>query len=297
MLTHCIFCHSSGVQFNSVEHIVPESLGNISGRHVLPKGIVCDPCNNYFSRSVEAPILNHISFQNLRAKYQTPTKRRKMPFVRGHAYGTDIDVGMRMNRETKKIEIVPLKESQREEFERLKRLETFFIRQNVFVFPMDIRPPKKEMSRFLAKMAFEAIFARFSLSSGVPAALDLVSMGHYDNIRKWARFGNNFKDWPYHYRAYFPEETLMEHPETKRWVQFGFGYDLLLTDHPETYFVFSYHGHEFSINLGGPSIKGYDKWLVENKNVSALVEKHGSCVHTVMEKGKEKHFLIPLLSY
>jgi hypothetical protein len=99
---------------------------------------------------VEAPILNHISFQNLRAKYQTPTKRRKMPFVRGHAYGTDIDVGMRVNPETKKIEIVPLKESQREEFERLKRLETFFIRKNVFVFPMDVRPPKKEMSRFLA---------------------------------------------------------------------------------------------------------------------------------------------------
>jgi hypothetical protein len=122
-------------------------------------------------------------------------------------------------------------------------------------------------------------------------------MGHYDNIRKWARFGNNFKDWPYHYRAYFPEETLMEHPETKKWVQFGFGYDLLLTDHPETYFVFSYHGHEFSINLGGPSIKGYDKWLVENKNISALVEKHGSCVHTVVEKGNEKHLLVPLLSY
>ncbi|MBT3070018.1 HNH endonuclease [Rhodomicrobium sp. Az07] len=31
--------------------LVPESLGN--RQHVLPKGIVCDGCNNYFSRKVE----------------------------------------------------------------------------------------------------------------------------------------------------------------------------------------------------------------------------------------------------
>ncbi|MDU0362485.1 hypothetical protein RWK44_18975 [Rhizobium sp. 25PS6] len=220
-----------------------------------------------------------------------------MPFVRGYAYGTDIAVGMRRNSDSGKIEIVPLKENQRGEFERLRRMGTFLIRKNVFVFPMYVRPPERQMSRFLAKMAFEAIFARFALTSGVPDARDLISMGHYDNIRKWARFGNNFKNWPYHYRAYFPEETLMEHPEMKKWVQFGFGYDLLLTDHPETYFVFSYHGHEFSINLGGPSIKGCERWLVENKNVSALVEKHGPYVHTVAEYGKEKHLLVPLLSF
>ncbi|QAS81262.1 hypothetical protein CO657_22920 (plasmid) [Rhizobium acidisoli] len=59
----CIFCRKSHVAFRSVEHIIPESLGNLSGRHLLPKGIVCDPCNNYFSHSVEAPILSHISFQ------------------------------------------------------------------------------------------------------------------------------------------------------------------------------------------------------------------------------------------
>ncbi len=220
-----------------------------------------------------------------------------MPFLRGYAYGTDIEVGARVSAATKKIEIVPLRENQSGEFERLKRLSAFSIRRNVFVFPMDVQPPKREMSRFLAKMAFEAIFARFSLVSGAPAALDLVSTEHYDNIRKWGRFGNNFKDWPYHYRAYFPEETLMEHPETKKWVQFGFGYDLLLTDYPETYFVFSYHGHEFSINLGGPSIKGYERWLVANRNVSTLVEKRGAFVQTVVENGAYKHLLVPILKF
>ena len=78
-------------------------------------------------------------------------------------------------------------------------------------------------------------------------------------------------------------------------MQFGFGYDLLLTDRPETYFVFSIHGHEFVINLGGPAIKGYEQWLTENNHVSFLVEKKGSFVQSVVEKGKEKHFLVPLI--
>jgi len=296
-IARCIFCLSSNARFGSVEHIVPESLGNFSDRHLLAKGVVCDPCNNYFSSSVEAPVLNHVSFQNLRAKYQIPTKRGRMPFLRGYAYGTDIEVGVRVNASTKKVEIVPLRDGQRRQFERLERLDAFSIRRNVFVFPMDVRPPQREMSRFLAKMAFEAMFARSSLVLGPGSAMDLLSTEHYDNIRNWARYGNNFKEWPFHYRAYFPEETLMEHPETKKWVQFGFGYDLLLTDDPETYFVFSCHGHEFSINLGGPSIKGYELWLAANGNVSALVEKKGFFVQTLTENGKHKHLLVPILSF
>ena len=40
----CIFCKKSDVPFTSVEHIFPESLGN--QELVLPKGVVCDICNN-----------------------------------------------------------------------------------------------------------------------------------------------------------------------------------------------------------------------------------------------------------
>ena len=47
----CIFCHKDVSISKSVEHIIPESLGNKS--HVLPKGYVCDECNNYFARKVE----------------------------------------------------------------------------------------------------------------------------------------------------------------------------------------------------------------------------------------------------
>lgn len=291
----CIFCQKAAGPFRSVEHIVPESMGNISGQRILPKGAVCDPCNNYFATKVEGPVLGHISFQNLRAKYMVPTKRGKIPFVKGFARNTDIEVGMRLNKGTNQLEIFAVKASQAAEYEHLKRLDAMFVRQNLLVFPMEVAPPQKEMSRFLAKMAFEAVFERFCHTVGVQEAYEIIFDGHYDRIRQWARYGHNFDEWPYHYRSYFPEETLMEHPDTGEWVQFGFGYDLLLTSRPETYFVFSYYGHEFVINLGGPALKGYEQWLRENNYVSLLVEKKSAYVQTVNENGKEKHYLVPLI--
>lgn len=136
-------------------------MGNISGRRVLPKGAVCDPCNNYFASKVEGPVLGHISFQNLRAKYMVPTKRGKTPSVKGFAHNTDIEVGMRLDKKTNRLEFFAIKESQAAEFERLKGLDAMFVRQELLVFPMEVDPPQKEMSRFLAKMAFEALFERF----------------------------------------------------------------------------------------------------------------------------------------
>ena len=47
----CIFCKKDSCNSRSVEHILPESLGN--EEHILPAGIVCDRCNNYFASSVE----------------------------------------------------------------------------------------------------------------------------------------------------------------------------------------------------------------------------------------------------
>ncbi|MBW4706995.1 HNH endonuclease [Roseobacter sp. YSTF-M11] len=75
-LGKCIFCKKTAGPLRSVEHIGPESMGNISGRRVLPKGAVCDPCNNYFATKVEGAELIHNSFQNLRAKYMVPTSVR-----------------------------------------------------------------------------------------------------------------------------------------------------------------------------------------------------------------------------
>ena len=44
----CIFCRQHDGGFTSVEHVLPESLGNIE--LVLPRGVVCDRCNTLGSR-------------------------------------------------------------------------------------------------------------------------------------------------------------------------------------------------------------------------------------------------------
>jgi hypothetical protein len=53
----CIFCKSDG-PFTSVEHIIPHSLGN--DLIVLPKGCVCDKCNNICSSFETRAIYNTI---------------------------------------------------------------------------------------------------------------------------------------------------------------------------------------------------------------------------------------------
>ena len=51
----CLFCKENSTNSISVEHIIPESLGN--KEHILPKGIVCDKCNQYFAIKLEKPLL------------------------------------------------------------------------------------------------------------------------------------------------------------------------------------------------------------------------------------------------
>ncbi len=157
------------------------------------------------------------------------------------------------------------------------------------MFPLGIDPPKREMSRFMAKMALEALSLRFSHD---PTLLDLlIDDPHYDRIRHWARRGDGFVQWPYYQRQIFPEETLMVHPTSGEWVQAGFGYDLFITKRRETYFAFCVYGYEFVINVGGPSIKGYEEWLMDHGNISPLVERIGLRLERRLESSEEKFYL------
>lgn len=73
----CIFCKQDSSTSVAVEHIIPESLGNID--HVLPVGVVCDGCNQYFARKVERQILETPMFRLLRADMAIPNKRGRIP--------------------------------------------------------------------------------------------------------------------------------------------------------------------------------------------------------------------------
>ena len=73
----CIFCKRSTADERSVEHIIPESMGN--AEHVLPVGAVCHDCNQYFARKIERPLLESTLFRHLRSGMEVPNKRGRIP--------------------------------------------------------------------------------------------------------------------------------------------------------------------------------------------------------------------------
>jgi hypothetical protein len=83
----------------------------------------------------------------------------------------------------------------------------------------------------------------------------------------------------------------MRHPETGEWIQAGFGHEIFLTPRKETYFVFVFYGIEFVLNLGGPSIDGYEEWLRVNNNISPFIERLGVKLLRKNINEKAKHFL------
>lgn len=74
-ISKCIFCGNDSSNSKSVEHIVPESLGN--DKWILERGIVCDKCNNYFSREIENIVLNLPGFKQLRFYSLIDNKKRQ----------------------------------------------------------------------------------------------------------------------------------------------------------------------------------------------------------------------------
>lgn len=77
----CIFCKKDSSETKSIEHIIPESLGNKS--FVLPRGYVCDKCNNYFAREIERPFLEQMNVQLLRFEESIPNKKNRIPTIKG----------------------------------------------------------------------------------------------------------------------------------------------------------------------------------------------------------------------
>jgi HNH endonuclease len=287
----CLFCKCPSHEAKSVEHIIPESLGNIRGnrRYLLPAGVVCDSCNNYFSRDVEGPLLSHRSFRNLRAWYQIPTKKKRLPTLVGTHIGTNIQIGLRAAKQGDELvfgaySVIPERSS---DTDQLIGALSSSATDGGFCFVLGDPPPAKLMSRFLAKMALEAHWLRFN-----PDLVDhLIDDPHYDRIRDWARRGNNYVDWPFSSRRIYPEETYMRHPDTDAWVQAGFAFDLLLTKRRETFFVFCLYGQEFAINVGGPAIRGYEEWLTENNSASPLVEGLGLHLRSEIKDNGAAHYL------
>jgi hypothetical protein len=104
----CIFCKADSSRSRGVEHIIPESLGNVE--HTLPVGVVCDPCNDYFSRKIEKPLLDSDYFRHARFRHRVHNKEGRVPTIL--AFHTQSLLSVEMCRDGDETNIYASKESE-----------------------------------------------------------------------------------------------------------------------------------------------------------------------------------------
>lgn len=79
----CLYCKREDRSFTSVEHIIPESLGNrgFGGypEKVLPKGVVCDECNNGTLSILDNTLSNFGPIAFRRVEHGVLGKNDKLP--------------------------------------------------------------------------------------------------------------------------------------------------------------------------------------------------------------------------
>ena len=75
----CIYCKRADARFSTVEHTLPESLGN--NHSVLPRGYVCDDCQRQ-SADIEQVVLDQVPFALTKILAVQHTKKGKFPSAR-----------------------------------------------------------------------------------------------------------------------------------------------------------------------------------------------------------------------
>lgn len=193
----CLFCKQDSSTSKSVEHIIPESLGNTT--FVLPKGVVCDKCNNYFARKVEQPFMESIDIKTLRFREAIPNKRGIVPPLDGFLSG---GIPVKVYNPLPGIPIFARKkdvifaiEPKYADIAKLSQHSTIITP----AFTDEMIPQNTTIiSRFVAKVAFESLAQRLSEHDG---GLDyLIDEPMYDPIRDYARLGNT-GNWPCNIRS------------------------------------------------------------------------------------------------
>lgn len=255
----CLFCKADSSRSRSVEHAIPEALGNRT--FVLPAGVVCDGCNNYFAVKVEGSLLKTGALQQLRARQGVPTKRGRIMPVLGRFEDVDADVAAyRINAgkillATIEMNSAPIVSA---------ALDNGL--GGLFVLEEAPQPDQRLFSRLIAKIALELIAKRIC---HIPGWEEFgIDHPQFDPIRDYARFGRG-PTWPVLSRRIYDEEATTL-PASGVPQQTIYETDLLLTPSGEGYVVICLFGVEHTINLAAPSIDGYRAWLAANAGRSPL---------------------------
>ncbi|WP_283843615.1 HNH endonuclease [Brevundimonas albigilva] len=260
----CLFCKADSSRSRSVEHIIPESLGN--SRHILGRGVVCDGCNNYFAKGVEKPFLESPGVKTLRFEQELLSKKGRVPTISGLlSPGVPVEVTRFPKLELTSVAVPP------DAFERVIAQKS----GQLLIPTAGPWPTGSVLSRFMAKIALESMAARLETSEG---GLDyLCGEAQLDPLRDHARRGTT-PIWPVHVRQLYPSDGYIVDASGDR-QQIVHESDFLVTAAGEWYFVLALFGTEFAINLSGPDIDGYRRWVLEKPGESVLYSLKNLALH------------------
>lgn len=262
----CIFCKRDSSSSVSVEHVIPESLGN--SKLTLPRGAVCDSCNNYFSTHIEKPILESGEFSYLRFNQELKNKRGKVPEV-NILFGNHVVRARRLG----KLEF----SFKPDDFAKIEKYLNES-NQGEMKIPISGCPPDDLLiSRWLAKMALEMLAHKWT-------KIDywndyIITHEGLDAIRNFARAPKPGDRWSYSKRRIYEASEISLEPDGQQG-QMIYECDILATgtvESSEFYFVVAFFGMEYAINIGEDSMDGYYEWLAKHGDISPLyVEKHSA---------------------
>lgn len=256
----CIFCKRDSEASRSVEHVIPESLGNTD--HILPRGVVCDACNNYFARKIEKPLLETPYFREHCYRARIQTKKGRPPRVLGYHLQTRLSIELWPELDGSGIGIGAARESDEAAWIRSIQCSS----HGTLLIPVATAPDERLISRFLAKVALEALALRFlDVSAGVE---EVAEKSELDPLRQYARKGSG-KFWPYHKRIIYSPNHEFSAPEDESY-EVLHEWTFLYTEGKDLYLVLALFGVEYAINLGGPEVEGYRQWLVRASGKSPL---------------------------
>lgn len=178
----CIFCKIDTSRSRSIEHIIPESLGNTN--LTLPVGVVCDKCNNYFSRKVEKPFLESKSILALRFHQELVSKKGRVPVAVGQ-----LDNGMQLTLSRDSETGISYGILSAEVFDHVNNHGVNNITLPYYSLPNG----DTTSSRFVAKVGYEAMALR--LVRDKKLLNGLIDDQNLDAIRKYVRRDPNI-EWP-----------------------------------------------------------------------------------------------------
>jgi hypothetical protein len=256
----CIFCQYEADNSKSIEHIIPESLGNTE--HILPAGVVCDDCNQYFGSKVEKLLLESDYFRQARFRMETPNKAGRIPSISAFLLPRLMELEWFFEKDGS-LSVAPRNEKDCENL-----ADYLLAHKRGKMIIVEAQPPdEKLISRFLGKVAIEVMAHRLLDQQG---GLEFVSTDpQLDPLRKYVRFGEGPALWPFFSRRIYPEDKIFT-DNIGRSYEVLHEYALLYTQQQELYLVLAIYGVEYTINLGSPTLEGYETWLRENAGKSYL---------------------------